>query len=90
MGCQLCTRVPCQPDELKPTTPDLDHIGIKERDYRAKMKLSYDHRHTVVEADELSPGDCIWILDLKVQRTVVKQHGDPDLKLYRFQMGRLG
>ena len=66
MGRRLRTRIPCQPEELKPKTPDLDHIRRKEKEYRAKMKLNYDHRHRVVEGDELSPGDRVWLPDLKV------------------------
>ena len=30
MGKKLRTRVPCHPDELKPETPDCDHIRRKE------------------------------------------------------------
>ena len=77
MGRRLRTRVPCQPEELTPKTPDSDHIRKKEKEYRAKMKLNYDHRHRVVEGDELSPGDRVWIPDLKVKGTVVRQHEAP-------------
>ena len=77
MGRRLRTRVPCQPEELKPKTPDLDHIRKKEKEYHAKMKLNYYHRHRVVEGDELSPGDRVWIPDLKVKGTVVRQREPP-------------
>ena len=33
MGQKLLTRVPCHPDELKPETPDYDHIRRKEKEY---------------------------------------------------------
>ena len=33
MGRKLLTRVPCHPDELKPETPDYDHIRRKEKEY---------------------------------------------------------
>ena len=46
MGRKLRTRVPCHPDELKPETPDYDHIRRKEKEYRAKMKFDYDHRQS--------------------------------------------
>ena len=49
MGRRLRTRVSRQPEELKPRTPDLDHIRRKEKEYRAKMKLNYDQRHRVVD-----------------------------------------
>ena len=77
MGQKLRTRVPCHPDELKPETPDYDHIRRKEKEYRAKMKFDYDHRHKVVEGKELSPGDRVWIPDLKAEGTVIKQHESP-------------
>ena len=38
------------------------------------MKFDYDHRHKVVEGKELSPGDRVWIPDLKAEGTVIKQH----------------
>ena len=77
MGQKLRTRVPCHQDELKPETPDYDHIRRKEKEYRAKMKFDYDHRHKVVEGKELSPGDRVWIPDLKAEGTVIKQHESP-------------
>ena len=77
MGRKLRTRVPCHPDELKPETPDYDHIRGKEREYRAKLKVNYDQRHGVVEGEELSPGDRVWIPDLKAEGTVIKQHESP-------------
>lgn len=75
MGQKVRTRVPCHPDELKPETPD--YIRRKEKEYRAKMKFDYDHRHKVVEGKELSPGDRVWIPDLKAEGTVIKQHESP-------------
>ena len=49
----------------------------KRREYRTNMKFDYDHRHRVVEGKELSPGDRVWIPDLKVDGTVIKQHESP-------------
>ena len=77
MGRKLHTRVPCHLNELKPETPDYDHIRRKEREYRAKLKFNYDHRHRVVEREELSPGYRISILDLKAEGTVIKQRKSP-------------
>ena len=77
MGRKLRTRVPRHPDELKPKTPNNDQIRKKEREYRTKIKFDYDHRHRVVEGKELSPGDRVWIPDLKVDGTVIKQHESP-------------
>ena len=77
MGRKLCTRVPCHPDELKPETPDYNHIRREEREYRAKLKFNHDQRHRVAEGEELSPGDCVWIPDLKAEGTVIKQHESP-------------
>ena len=77
MGRKLRTRVPCHPDELKPETPDYDHIRRKKREYRAKLKFNYDQRHRVAEGEELSPGDRVWIPDLKAEGTVIKQNKSP-------------
>ena len=65
------------PDELKPATPDYDHIRGKEREYHAKLKFNYDQKHRVVEGEEVSPGDCIWIPNLKAEGTAIKQHESP-------------
>ena len=77
MGRKLRTRVPCHPDKLKPETPNYDHVRRKEKEYRAKMKFDYDRRHRVVEGEELSSGDRVWIPDLKAEGTVITQHESP-------------
>ena len=77
MSRKLHTGVPRHADELRPETPDYDHIRRKEREYQAKLKFNYDHRHRVVEGEELSPGDRVWIPDLKAEGTVIKQHKSP-------------
>ncbi|PFX25529.1 Transposon Tf2-9 polyprotein [Stylophora pistillata] len=77
MDRNLCTRILCHPDELLPQTPDYDQVKKKEREYRTKMKSYYDHRHRVVEGEELSPGDRVWIPDMKVEGTVIKPHERP-------------
>ena len=41
------------------------------------MKLNYDRRHRVVDGDQLSPGDRVWIPDLKAKGTVVNEHEAP-------------
>ena len=89
MGRKLRTRVPCHPEELKPETPDRDHIRRKEKEYRAKMKFDYDHRHKVVEGKELSPGDRIWIPDLKEEGTVIKPHESPRSVIIQTQNGQV-
>jgi len=78
MGHKLCTSVPCNTDELlKPETPDYDHIRRKEKECQAKLKFNYDQRHRVVEGEELSPGDRVWIPDLKAEGTaiIINLHG---------------
>ena len=77
MGRKLRTRVPCHPDKLKPETPNYDHVRRKEKEYRAKMKFDYDWRHRVVEGEELSSGDRVWIPDLKAEGTAITQHESP-------------
>ena len=46
-------------------------------EYRAKLKYNYDQRHRVVEGAKLSPGDRVWIPELKAEGTVIKQHESP-------------
>lgn len=77
LGRKLRTRTPCHPDELLPQTPDYDQVKKKDREYRTKMKSYYDHRHRVVEREELSLGDRVWIPDMKVEGTVIKPHDRP-------------
>ena len=77
LGRKLRTRISCHPDELLPRTPDYDQVKKKEREYRTKMKSYYDHRHRVVEGEELSPADRVWIPDMKVEGTVIKPHERP-------------
>ena len=89
VGRKLRTRVTCHPEELKPETPDRDHIRRKEKEYRAKMKFDYDHRHKVVEGKELSPGDRIWIPDLKEEGTVIKPHESPRSVIIQTQNGQV-
>ena len=77
MGRKLRTRVPCYPDELKPKTTDYDHLRKKEREYRTTVKFNYDRRHRVVDGEQLSPGDRVWIADLKAEGTVMEEHVAP-------------
>ena len=78
IGRKLRTKsVPCHPDKLKPETPNYDNVRGKEKEYRATMKFDYDRRHRVVGGEELSPGDCVWIPDLKAVGTIITQHEFP-------------
>ncbi|XP_022795072.1 uncharacterized protein K02A2.6-like [Stylophora pistillata] len=77
MGRKLRTRIPCHPDELLPQAPDYDQVKKKEREYRTKVKSYYDLRHRIVEGEELSLGDRVWIPDMKVEGTVIKPHERP-------------
>ena len=62
---------------LKPPQPPRLRRPWEKREYRAKLKFNYDQRHRVVEGEELSPGDRVWIPDLKAEGTVIKQHESP-------------
>ena len=65
MGRRLKTRVPCDPEDLKPKWPDQTILRRKEKAYREKMKSYYDNRHRVRDQSPLSPGDRVWIPDLQ-------------------------
>ena len=71
MGRKLKTRVPCHPDELLPKLPDYDEVRKREKTYREKMAHDYNHRHRVVDGEQLSPGDRVWIPDLRTEGLVV-------------------
>ena len=78
MGRRLKSRVPCHPDELKPLTLNADLGQKKEKEYRKQMQVNYDRRHKATkEADELSPGDRAWLLDLRVEGKVVGRAPGP-------------
>ena len=77
MGRKLKTRVPCHPDELLPKLPDYDEVRKREKTYREKMAHDYNHRHRVVDGEQLSPGDRVWIPDLRTEGQVVKDHETP-------------
>ena len=77
MGRSLKTRVPVHPSELLPKLPDYTLVRKREREYREKLASNYDQRHRVVEADQLSPGDRVWIPDQQVEGTVVQNHAAP-------------
>ena len=49
-------------------------------EYRAKLKYNYDQRHRVVEGAKLSPGDRVWIPELKAEGTVIKVCSHTDLR----------
>ena len=78
MGRRLKSRIPCHPDELKPSTPDGNLVRKKEKEYRKQMQVNYDcRRKATKEADELSPGDRAWLPDLRVEGKVVGRAPGP-------------
>ena len=80
MGGRFKSCVPCHPDELKPSTPDADLVRKKENEYRKQVQVNYDRRHKATkEADELSPGDRAWLLDLRVEGKVAGRAPCPRL-----------
>ena len=62
----------------------------EKREYRAKLKFNYDQRHRVVEGAELSPGDRVWIPELKAEGTVIKQHESPRSVVIQTSNGQVG
>lgn len=77
MGRKLKTRIPCNTDELLSRLPDYERVRRKEEKYRQKMADDYNRKHRVVEGEQLSPGDRVWIPDLHTEGSVMKHHEAP-------------
>ncbi|XP_014668932.1 PREDICTED: uncharacterized protein K02A2.6-like [Priapulus caudatus] len=77
MGRKLRTRIPCHPDELLPKLPDYVSLQKREIIYRERISRNYDRKHRVVEGEQLSPGDKVWIPDQQTEGTVVRMHSAP-------------
>lgn len=72
MGRQPRADFPTNPRTLIPHTPDHDVITIKEHEYKAKAKHSYDNCQTVKELLELKMGDPLYVRDLNRPSTVTE------------------
>ena len=77
MGRRLKTRVPCNPEDLKPQTPDQTILRRKEKAYRDRMRYDYDRRHRVRDHSPVICGDKVWIPDLQTSGTVLRRSVHP-------------
>ena len=41
------------------------------------MQSNYNRRHKVVEGEEISAGDRVWIADMQTEGVVIRRHGTP-------------
>ena len=89
MGRSLKTRVPCHPKVLTPKVPNAELVRERERVYRKEMATNYDRRHRTGEAEQLEPGDRVWIPDLKRNGQIIKKHFAPRSFLIQLD-GRAG
>ena len=77
MGRRLRTPVPQHPSLLSPELPDRAKLAEKEREKRMKDTRVFNKRHRVRNLRQLSPGQPVWITDIKTQGTVVSTHSAP-------------
>lgn len=54
----------------------MKYTGEKKTD-RGNTAHVNNHRHTIVEGEQLSPGERVWIPDLRTEGLVVKNLGNP-------------
>jgi len=80
MGHRLCTLVPTLPRLLDPLLPDGTVISDQEREKKCRYEI-FNKRHRVHDLNKISPGDQVWVTDLKVTGTVVEKH--PTTHSYR-------
>jgi hypothetical protein len=76
MGRRLRTTVPSLPLVLMPEQPDLDKVKLKESVSRAQSKENFDARYRVVRPPSFTPGDRVYVRDLKREAEVVNSSPD--------------
>lgn len=77
MGRRLHTPLPQHLSLLTPELPDSAVVAAKERERREKDTGSFNNRHHVRDLSHLTPGQPVWITDIKSQGTVVSYHSAP-------------
>ncbi|CAM1296134.1 Uncharacterised protein r2_g539 [Pycnogonum litorale] len=71
MGRKLRTTIPTLPVVLTPESPDLVQVKLKESIMRGLSEDNFDTRHRAIETPPLSPGDPVYVRDLKRDAVVV-------------------
>lgn len=77
MGRRLRTTVPTFPAVLEPALPDLRRLHQREREKRWMDSKHFNQRHRVKNLTTLSPGDPVWVTDMKSPGTVTAAHHTP-------------
>lgn len=77
MGQRLRTPIPQHPSLLMPDFHDQDVVAGKERERRLKDTLTFNKRHRVRDLSQLTPGQDVWVKDVKTPGTLVSSHSTP-------------
>jgi transposase InsO family protein len=77
MGRKLRTTLPCAPQQLQPKTVDVKELRGKEENMKEKQKENYDHHHGARDQSEFSPGEKVWVKDMRVWGHIVGKANSP-------------
>ncbi|XP_042072880.1 uncharacterized protein K02A2.6-like [Haplochromis burtoni] len=77
MGRRLRTTLPMLPSQLEPTLPDNALLAQKEREKRMMDMANFNRRHRAKPLCSLSPGEQVWVTDVKTTGTVIQNHSTP-------------
>lgn len=73
--------MPCHLDKLLPklllSPAYFDEVYREKKTDRGNTAHLNNHRHKIVEGEQLSPGERVWIPDLRTEGLVVKNLGNP-------------
>ncbi|CAL8139314.1 unnamed protein product [Orchesella dallaii] len=70
MGRRIRSTLPMEPARLIPRDVNKEVLFEKEEQRRFRQKMDYDKRHGVVVKEEFTPGEIVWIKDLRSWGTV--------------------
>ncbi|XP_034540201.1 uncharacterized protein LOC117832662 [Notolabrus celidotus] len=77
MGRRLRTTVPSLSSQLDPALPDGCTLVRQEREKRMLDAENYNRRHRTKTLRDLTPGEHVWVTDVKSSGTVIKNHSTP-------------
>ena len=77
LGRRIKTTLPVPAELLRPVVPDIDEHLEYLRQRRDRAKADYDRRHRAKDLSPLSPGDRVYIPDMRVHGHVVQERGEP-------------
>lgn len=86
MGRRLKTQVPLIPSLLDVT--NAKEVVAVETKLKDKSEKDYNKRHNVKNLPKLKKGDAVWVVDLRLYGTVLKQLSQPRSYLIQTSRGR--